>query len=467
MVAQKGKISLKALLSLVLALSLSLAQVLPAMPTAHARGRGLPLVRDAEIEELMRIYTRPIFRAAGLHVGAVKVHLLQDSRINAFVAGGQRIFINTGLLQQAKTPGEVIGVLAHETGHIAGAHLVRMGLEINRLSTLAIIQQLLAAGVAVGGALSGSRGGVQAGKAIMLGGRSMLQRRFLAYARTQEAAADQAAAKYLERAGISGRGMLTMFQRLANRSIASLAHADPYALTHPMPLQRIRNLERLLKRSPHYNKPDPPYLVWRHKLMQAKITGYLSSPRTVWRKYPKSDTSQPARYARAIAAYRIGDARTALKLLDSLIREKPKYPWFHEMKAQVLLESGRVREAVKAFSHAVKLAPRNGLLRLELAKALLALGGKANAKAALKHLAAARATEGERPMLHRLKARAFATLGQLKKAELATAEAALLMGDADLAIRKARRLRKLSRKGSAIWLRANDILNAAKHMKRL
>ena len=459
---------LKSLLSLVLALALSLTQVLPITHVGHARGRGgLPLVRDAEIEELMRIYTRPIFRAAGLHAGAVKVHLLQDSRINAFVAGGQRIFINTGLLQQARTPGEVIGVLAHETGHIAGAHLVRMGIEVNRLSTLAIIQQLLAVGVAAGGALSGSRGGLQAGKAIMLGGRSMLQRRFLAYARTQESAADQAAARYLERAGISGRGMLAMFQRLANRSIASLSRADPYVLTHPMPMQRIRNLERLLRKSPHFNKPDPPYLVWRHKLMHAKLTGYLASPRKVWRQYPKSDTSQPARYARAIAAYRVGDSRTALRLLDSLIREKPKYPWFHEMKAQVLLESGRLREAVKVFSQAAKLAPRNGLLRLSLAQALLAAGGKANAKAALKHLALARRWEGERPLLYRLKARAHAALGRLKEAELATATAALLMGDADLAIGKARRLRKISKKGSAIWLRANDILNAAKRMKRL
>ncbi len=438
----------------------------PAMQQAQAQGRGLPLVRDAEIEDLLRTYARPIFRAAGLHAAAVRVHLLQDARINAFVAGGQRIFVNTGLLQQARTPGEVIGVLAHETAHIAGAHLVRMGIELNRLSTLAIIQQLLAAGAMAGGVATGQSGAVQAGKAIMLGGQSMLQRQFLAYARVQESAADQAAARYLERAGISGRGMLTMFQRLASRSIASLAHADPYALTHPMPMRRIRDLEQRLKRSPHFNRPDPPALVWRHAMMQAKLTGYLSSPRAVWRKYPGKDTSQPARYARAIAAHRTGDARTALKLLDSLIREKPKYPYFHELKGEVLLRAGRTQQAVRAFAQAARLAPRNGLIRLQLAQAQLAAGGTANARAALKQLTAARATEGGRPMLHRLKARAHATLGNIALAELETAEAALAAGDIDLAVRKARRLVKREKKGTPVWRRANDILNTARRMKR-
>ena len=450
--------------AVVLAALLLLAQVLP--QAALARG-GLPLVRDAEIEDLLRLYATPIFRAAGLSPGAVRVHLLQDPTINAFVAGGQRIFIFTGLLQQAKTPGEVIGVIAHETGHIAGAHLVRGQMELSRLSTLAIIQNLLAAGMIAGGALSGRTGAVDAGRAVMLGGQSMLQRRFLSYARAQEAAADQAAARYLERARLSGRGMLTMFQRLANRSIASLAHADPYVLSHPMPMQRIRLLERRLKKSPWFNKPDPPHFVWRHKLMHAKLVGFLSSPRSVWRRYRPSDTSQPARYARAIAAYRVGDTRTALRLIDSLIREKPKYPYFHEFRGQVLLESGRVREAVTSYRRAVALAPRNALLRLYLAQALLSAGGKANAKAALKQLRAARGAEGDRPMLHRLMAQAWATLGDVRRAELETAEAALGMGDVDLAIAKAKRLLRKFPKGSPGWLRANDILNAAKRFKRL
>ena len=455
---------MRAVQALVLAALLLLAQALPQM--ALARG-SLPLVRDAEIEDLLRLYARPIFRAAGLSPAAVRVHLLNAPSINAFVAGGQRIFINTGLLQQAKTPGEIIGVIAHETGHIAGAHLVRTQMEMSRLSTLAIIQNLLAAGMIAGGAVSGQSGAVQAGKAVMMGGQSMLQRRFLSYARVQEAAADQAAARYLERARLSGRGMLSMFQRLANRSIATLAHADPYVLTHPMPMQRIRLLEKRLKKSPYFKRPDPPGLVWRHKMMHAKLTGFLSSPRAVWRKYPPSDRSQPARYARAIAAYRVGDTATALRLMESLIRERQKYPYFHEFRGQVLLEAGRAREAVKAYARAVALMPRNALLRLYLAQALLSAGGRANAQEALKQLRTAQRLEGGRPMLHRLKARAWATLGNVKQAELETAEAALGMGDLNLAISKAKRLLRKFRKGSPGWLRANDILNTAKRFKRL
>ena len=445
---------------------LALAFLLALPQEAGARGRGLPLIRDAEIEETLRLYSRPIFKAAGLSPRAVKVHIIRDSRINAFVAGGQRIFINTGLLRQARTPGEVIGVLAHETGHIAGAHLVRMGIEARRLSTLAIINQILAAGAVIGGAAAGSDAGMKAGQAMMMGGSSMLRRHFLSYARTQEAAADQAAARYLERAGISGRGMLKLFDRLALKSMATLAHADPYVLTHPMPRQRIRNLERLLKRSRYFNKPDPPYLTWRHEMMQAKLAGFLSSPRTVWRRYPKSDKSMPARYARAIAAYRRGDLKTALRLMDGLIREKPKYPYFHELKGQALLESGRVRDSIAALQRAVKLAPRNGLIRLLLAQALLARENRADAKRALAHLRKAAAQEGARPLLHRLAARAHGILGDFLRADLETAEAALLVGDRDLAMIKARRVAKKARKGSREWLRANDIVNAIKRRKK-
>ncbi len=457
-IARPGRILLAAL-----ALATAPALIAP----AQAQARAAPvLIRDAEIEETLRLYAAPVFRAAGLSPGAVKVHIIRDPRINAFVAGGQRIFINTGLLRQARTPGEVIGVLAHEAGHIAGAHLVRMGLEAKRLSTLAILNQVLAAGAVIGGAAAGSDAGLKAGQALMMGGSSMLQRRFLAYARTQEAAADQAAARYLERAGLSGQGMLRMFDRLATRAVATLTHADPYVLTHPMPRQRISNLERMVKGSRHYRRPDPPALVLRHRLMQAKLAGFLSSPQTVWRRYPPSDTSMPARYARAIAAYRRGDLKTALRLIDGLLRERPKYPWFHELKGQALLESGRVRPAITALERAVRLAPRNGLVRLLLAQALLARGDAAAARQALDHLRRAAPQEGGRPLLHHLSARAWGRLGNILRADLATAEAALLTGDRDLAMIKARQVARKARKGSPEWLRANDIVNALRRKRK-
>ena len=428
---------------------------------ALARG-GLRLIRDAEIEQLMRIYTTPIFRAAGLNPRSVRVHLINDHRINAFVAGGQRIFINTGLLQQAKTPNEVIGVLAHETGHIAGGHLARMGIEMNRLSTLSIISMMLAAGAMAGGAITGNAGAVRGGRAIMMGSNSMLQRSFLAYARTQEAAADQAAARFLERTHQSGKGMLTLFQKLAARSMASLRYADPYVMSHPMPLQRIRNLERLVKKSRWFNRKDPAWLVERHKLMQAKLTGFIGGTRAVYRKYPRKDASLPARYARAIAAFRIGDIRGAMPIIEGLIRAKPKYPYFWELKGQALLENGRPAAAIPPLKKAVALAPRIGLIRLLLAQAQLATENKAQARAALKNLRKAMASEGGRPMLHSLMARAYGMLGDFAMAELETAEAAIRSGDRDLAVTKARGALRRLKRGTPQYVRANDILRIAK-----
>ena len=456
-------ISMRRLFSIFTSLASALALLLATWPQpVLARGGNLPLIRDAEIEELMRIYTTPIFKAAGLNPRAVRVHLIRDQRINAFVADGQRIFINTGLLTKSKTPNEVIGVLAHETAHIAGGHLARMGIEMRRLSTLAIISTLLAAGAMAGGAAAGSSGAVKGGRAIMLGSQSMLQRQFLSYARTQEAAADQAAVRYLNRTHQSGRGMLKLFQKLATQYMASLRYADPYVLTHPMPMARIRNLERLVKKSPYYNKPDPAWLVERHRLMQAKLTGFIGGTRAVYRKYPRSDRSLPARYARAIAAFRIGDLRGAMPLIDSLIREKPKYPYFWELKGQALLENGRPREAIAPLKKAVQLAPRSGLIRLLLAQAQLATEDRKQARAALANLRKAMPQEGGRPMLHRLMARAYGLLGNYAMAELETAEAAIRTGDRDLAVTKARGAMRRLKKGSPQYLRANDILTLAK-----
>ncbi len=441
------------------------AFLLASWPQAAAARGGMRLIRDAEIEELMRIYAVPIFRAAGLNPRAVRVHIINDRRINAFVAGGQRIFINTGLLMEAKTPNEIIGVIAHETGHIAGGHLARMGIEVDRMSTLAIISTLLAAGVAVGGAATGRPGAVRGGQALMLGSQSMLQRHFLSYVRTQESAADQAAAKYLERTHQSGKGMLVLFRKLAARSMASLRHADPYVMTHPMPLQRIRNLERLLKKSRWFGRKDPDWLVLRHRLMQAKLTGFIEGPRMVYRKYPKSDTSLPARYARAIAAFRIGDIRGALPVIESLIRSRPKYPYFRELKGQALLENGRPRAAIAPLKKAVALAPRVGLIRLLLAQAQLATENRAQAKAALANLRKAMNTEGSRPMLHMLMARAYGALGNYGMAELETAEAAIRSGDRDLAMNKARGALRRLKRGTPQYLRANDILRTAKRRR--
>jgi predicted Zn-dependent protease len=438
-----------------LATCLIVQSALPAL----AQNRNLPLIRDAEIESLMRIYSKPIFEAAGINEGAAKVFLVRQPSINAFVAGGQRIFINTGLLVQAKTPNEVIGVLAHETGHISGGHLARMGQQMQKATNQAIIGMLLGAAAIAAGAATGNSEASQAGAGVYLGTQGLVMRNLMAYVRAQESSADQAAIKFLDGTGQSGRGMLTLFQRLMNQSMGSLKNANPYVMTHPMPLDRIRNLEVSVKKSQFYGREDPQDLVLRHRLMQAKLSGFLDSAQQVFQKYPPSDRSLPARYARSIAAFRMGDLKNALREIDSVIESQPGYAYFWELKGQALLESGHGQEAVAPLQKAAKLSNGNGLIQVMLAQALLQDESRGNAEAALKILKASLRSERDMPTLHAHMAIAYARLGNIPLADLSTAEAAMLRGDRELASKKAELAAAKLKRGSPEWLRANDILN--------
>lgn len=440
-----------------LAIMMAFAGALP----AQAQSGRLPLIRDAEIEGLMRIYTRPILKAAGLNPKAVRVYLISDPRINAFVAGGQRIFINTGLLTESPTPNEVIGVLAHETGHIAGGHLARIGSELDRASVTAIVGMLVGLAAMVGGAAAGQTEAAQAGQGVMMGSQGLAQRNVLTYQRSMESAADQAALKYLKATGQSPKGMLTLFEKLASQSIATLQNVSPYVMSHPMPFERIRNLETAARASPYFDKKDPPELMLRHQLMQAKLAGYQNSAKAVFRDYPTSDQSMPARYARAIAMYRQGDIKNALPVLDSLIKDLPENPYFWELKGQALMESGRPSEALEPIRKAMKLLPNNGLIQILMAQALIGTNNKNNAKEAVSLLKKAQRTENDMPVLYQYLGMAYGKMGDIPRAELATAEFAMLRGDRKLALDKANAAQKLFKTGTPEWTRANDILTFA------
>jgi predicted Zn-dependent protease len=450
------------LVRLVLAAVMALSGLLPAEAQSTRRKAEAPrLIRDAEIEGLMRLYAKPVFKAAGINPNAVKVYLINDRRVNAFVAGGQRIFINSGTIVQARTPNEVIGILAHETGHIAGGHLARMGIEMERASTQNIIGMLLGAAAMVGGAAAGSSGAAKAGQGILMGSQGFAQRSILSYQREMESAADQAALKYLNATGQSPKGMLDMFQRLANASIATAANVDPYLLSHPMPLERIRNLESDADRSPNFDRRDDQALVLRHRLAQAKLTGFIESAQVVYQKYPSSDTSLPARYARAIAMYRRGDMKNALPVMEGLIRDLPQDPYFWELKGQALLESGRSGEALAPLAKARELLPNNGLIQILAAQAHLDRGKSGDADQALKLLVLARKTESDMPAIYKFMAQAYGQKNDVARAELATAQYAFMTGDRKLAVEKAKALQNHFKHGSPEWLQANDIVTFA------
>src|SRR5438874_102227 len=294
-----------------IAIATATALVLGSQPAlSQPRGGpngGLPLIRDAEIEQLMRDYTAPILKVAGLAQQNVQVVLINARAFNAFVMDGRRIFINVGALYDSKAPNEIIGVLAHETGHMAGGHLSRMREQLANAQTASIIALLLGIGAMVGGATAGGAAASNIGQvapAAIQGPQEMIRRSLLSYVRAQEESADRAAVKFLNATGQSAKGMQDTFKRFADDMLVVSSRVDPYQQTHPMPRERVLALEELVKSNPYWDKKDPPELQLRHDLMRAKLAGFLEKPDTVARRYPSTDTSLPARYARAITAYR-------------------------------------------------------------------------------------------------------------------------------------------------------------------
>lgn len=420
-------------------------------------GRGPPVIRDAEIEQLLRDYTQPVLRAAGLAQQNIRIVIINDRSFNAFVADGRRIFINAGALMSAQTPNEVIGVLAHESGHIAGGHLARMREQLASASTQSIIAMILGVGAMVAGARSGSSDIGQVGMAALMGPQAALQNSLLAYARTQEEQADKAGVKFLTATGQSAKGMSDTFKRLANETLYQSKYINPYFQTHPMPAERVRSLEELAKSSPYWEKKDPPALQLRHDLMRAKLYGFMERPDTVVRRYPLSDGSLPARYARAISAYRFGDPHGAAAQIDALIQAQPQIPYFYELKGQVLLEAGKPAEAIAPLRRAVQLAPNPTLIQIMLGQALVESNDSTHLDEAVSILQAASDREPESPDAKSQLAMAFGRKGDLPRADLASAQAAFLRGDVKTARELATRAKTRFPMGSPGWVKADDI----------
>jgi predicted Zn-dependent protease len=452
-------------ISTLLSVSLFVTQSsLPVWAKDKAR-QGPNLIRDAEIEGFLRHISKPIFKAANLNPSAIKVYLIADPTINAFVAGGQRIFIHTGLITRSETPNEVIGVLAHETGHIAGGHLAKMNSELASANVQSIVGMLVGAAAIVGGAMAGSSSAAQAGTGVLMGATGIGNRSFLQYQRGMESTADQSALKYLNATGQSPKGMLTLFNVLANESLATAVRADPYVYSHPMPFDRINTLEKAAKASPYFDKVDDADLVLRFELAKAKLAGFLDSPQSVFQHYPSKDVSLPARYARAIAMFRRGDIKNATPIISSLTDEVPQDPYFWELKAQAYLENGNPVAGIPAIRKARSLLPNNGLLQLLEAQILVSTDDAKYADAALSALSKAKQTEGDTPELYKLTARAYGLKNDVPRAELATAEFALMTGDRNMAVTKATSVQNFFKKNSHEWLRASDILNYTKKKK--
>lgn len=430
----------------------SIAQAPPNGP-----GRGIPFIRDAEIEQLLRDYTTPILRVAGLAQQNVQVVIINDRTFNAFVADGRRIFVNAGALTESTTPNQIIGVLAHESGHIAGGHLSKIHQELANAQTASIIAMLLGVGALAAGAASHASNMGQVGAAALTAPQEMIKRTLLSYVRAQEEQADRAGVKFLTATGQSPKGMYETFNRFANQMMFSARYVDPYVQTHPMPAERVRALQELARTSPYWDKKDAPELQLRHDLMRAKLFGFLERPDQVAHRYPASDTGLPARYARAISAYRYSDLRNALAQIDALIATQPNNPYFHELKGQALLEGGRPAEAIGPLRRAVSLAPNGTLMRVMLGQALIAANDPKLADEAVNLLRTALIRDPDVPEGYRYLAMAFGRKGDLAQADLASAQAAFTSGDFKAAKMLATRAKGRFPTGSPGWVKADDI----------
>ncbi|WP_411820515.1 M48 family metalloprotease [Hyphococcus formosus] len=419
-------------------------------PVANAQ--GISLLRDAEIEKMLDDYSRPIFQAAGLNPSSIEILLVNDPNMNAF-AGGRYMGVNTGMITFAETPNELKGVIAHEAGHLAGGHSTRSAEAMANAGRPMLLGLLLAAGAIAAGA-------PEAGIGLMGLGQNVGVANYLKYSRSQEATADQSSITYLDRLGQSSKGAMELWSRVRNYQIITGARINPYLLTHPLANERLTALTERAEKSPYFDVKDPPEEIARYRLIQAKIMGFLHDPNETLVKYPLSDQSEPAHYARAVAYYRYSDIEKALKEVRTLTEKRPDYPYFHELEGQILFEYGRTNEAIAPHQMAVDLLPDNALLRINLGRALLASGEPDKIKQAEQELKRATILERDNGFAWYELARAYSEQGNEAMANLATAESRFQAGAKQDANQFALRAMSGLKRGSPDWRHAADIVFA-------
>ena len=444
------------------AISAAIALALAPSVLAQEKEKGPAILRDTETEQLLRDYTRPILRVAGLEKQNIQVTIINESVFNAFVADGHRIFVNYGALMQSENPNQITGVLAHETGHLAGGHLSKLREQVAVAQTQMVIAMLLGVGAIAAGAKSGNgtSGLANAGAAALSAPQEVIRRNLISYQRQQEENADRAGVKFLTATGQSAKGMYDTFKRFSNDSLFAAHGADPYVQSHPMPAERVAALEEIARTSPYWDKKDDPALQLRHDMMRAKISAFMERQDTVYRRYPLSNTSLPARYAHAITTYLHGDLRSALTQIDALIQVQPNNPYFYELRGQALLEGGRPAEAIAPLRKAVQLSNSAPLIEMLLGQALVAADNKACADEGIGILRAAVARETEAPLGYLQLAMAYSRKGDLAEADLASAQAAYLRGDNKTARDLASRAKTRFAIGTPGWVKADDIITA-------
>ena len=451
---QRRKALTGAAVGVVAMLTASLAPVSPAL----AQDAPLSLIRDTEVEGILHKDADPIFRAAGIDPKAVTIYIVGNEDMNAFVSGGQNLFVFTGLIEKTKTPNQLIGVMAHETGHMAGGHLVRSDMgEKQMLATYLLTMGL--------GVLAAAAGSPDAAAGLLGSSGYFAALTGAGFTRTQEASADQAAITYLEKAGESGKGIVDFFDNFRYEEVFENARRYKFFQDHPISSERIAALQVRAAQQPHYGVTDTPEAQAEHEVMVAKLKAFENLPQQTLFDYPETDASYPARYARAIAYYRDLQTDRALRLIDALIAEQPNNPYLWELKGQTLFESGRPAEAEPAHRRSVELKPDAPLLRVNLAQTLVAEENPQKLEQAIAELHHAVNVEPDNAFAWMLMAQAYDRKGEAGMARLASAEQEFSLGQLADAKIFAMRARKQLAKNSPEWRRATDIVLVSKPTK--
>ena len=416
------------------------------------------IIRDSEIESYLSQWFAPIFESNGMSPDQVNIILVQDNEVNAFVAGGSNIFIYTGLIKKTDDPTELIGVMAHELGHITGGHLVRGRDALEQASYESILGTILGVGAAIA---SGQAEAVGAGS---LAANSVAQRRFLAKTRIFESSADQAAITSMERAGLDPAGFLTFMRKLEGQELIPASQQSEYVRSHPLTRNRITRIKAKVEESKNLGKPYPKAWDEQHQRMTAKLLGYIQPEQVAW-KYDNKNQTIAAQYARALSDYRLNKIDSGLQKIETLIALEPNNPFFYELKGQMLVDFGRVEQAIKPLQRAATIRPRDGLIRTALAHAQLELSenNQDSIQKAIKNLNIAAQAEPRSTRVHRLLATAHGRLGDDAYARFHLAEEALLQGKKAYARQQAEIALAQLPKDSAAAHRARDILTFTKN----
>lgn len=422
------------------------------------------VLRDAETEALLNDMAAPLVGASELEPGNVELVLINDGSINAFVAGGQAIYVHAGLINAADTANEVQGVLAHELGHITAGHVIRFNERTKAANGISILSLLVGVAAALAGAGDAAMGAIMAGQQAAVSS-------FLSYNRDQEASTDLAGARYLSGAGISGRGMISFFEKLRNFEIRrgySQSDDAAYGRTHPLSGDRVQTLRNLLAEDPAWEAPDDPALQERFLRAKAKLYGYLADPRRTLSFFPPSDTSIAARYARAYAYHKEARVDLALAEADALLAAEPENPYFLELKGQVLLESGRPMEALDPLRRATELSRAHPLIAGIFGHALIATENEANYPEAERVLRAAVSKDRYNPFAWYQLGVVYAASGDIPRARLASAEQLVMNRRFPEALQNAQAAEASLPYGSPDWLRAQDVaLEARAELERV